>query len=146
MDINLLLEATRLRIAGDTDTGEQDLGQLLTTIKAIKGARRPDSMANPCITINAPSAPQDEDYKTINGTLIINVFADNHNSGNANIELLTPVAARIEYLFDDKPLTIEGYNNYNLVVQETMGPLWDSDDPDEHFMNTRIKFNLKPVN
>lgn len=146
MDINLLLEPARLRIIGDTGTGEQDLGQLLGAIKAIKGARRPDRMDNPCVTINVLSAPQNEDYKTINGTLIINVFADNHNSGNANIELLTPVAARIEYLFDDKPLTIEGYNNYNLVVQETMGPLWDSNAPNEHFMSIRIKFNLKPVN
>lgn len=144
MNKDLLLTAVLLRIVNDKDTGEADLGELLGAIKAVKGPQRSDSMDNPCITINAPSIQQNAAYKTINGTLLINVFADNYHSGNANVELLTSVAARIEYLFDDKPLTIEGYNNYNLFVEETMGPLFEPDYQNEHYMSMRIKFNLVP--
>lgn len=144
MNKDLLLTAVLLRIINDKDTGEEDLGELLGIIRAVKGPKRSDSMDNPCITINASSMQRDAAYKTINGTLLINVFADNYNSGNANVELLASVVARIEYLFDDKPLIIAGYNNYNLFVEETIGPLFDPDYQNEHYMSTRIKFNLVP--
>lgn len=144
MDKDKLYTAVLIRLI--SDTGEEgSLEDLLGNIKAIKGARRPTSLSNPAITINAPSTPRDPDYKTTNGTLLINIYADDYSSGNANVELLCPVADRIVQLFDDKPLEIEGYNNYNLVVLEPSGPLRDPSYPEEHFMSVRIRFNILPT-
>ena len=144
MNKNTLMTAALIRILNDKGQSG-DLGDLLDNIRAIKGARRPKSgeqVVNPWITINIPSAPQDPDYKIVTGTMLINFYADNYSGGNANVELLCPIAERIEYLFDDEPLEVNDYNVFNMVVEETMGPLWDSDDPDEHFTSTRIRFNL----
>lgn len=99
-------------------------------------------MNNPVFTVNAPSAPMNPDTTQYNGTILINFYADNYESGNANIELMGPVAERVVDIFHDKPFTFDNYDNYNLAVDEPMGPLYDSDDPNEHFMSIRINFGL----
>ncbi len=144
MDINKILTPVKLRLINDKNiSGQTTLGDLLNNkIDVYKGPRKPTGTKNPCFTIHVLSAPRDPDSKSYNGTLLINFYCPNYASGNANIELMGPVTARIVELFDDQPLTMDGYNNFNLVVQEPLGPLFDPSFPNEHFMSIRIKFNL----
>jgi len=149
MDKNKLLTPIVLRIMNDKNVpDEEDLGDLLglndsgyLDIPVIKGPRKMTN-ADECITVNAPSAPKDPNSKAYNGTILINYHCPNYDAGNARMEKMGPVAARIEEIMDDNTLDIEGYRNYNFVVGEPMGPLFDSDDPDEHFMSIRINFGL----
>lgn len=129
-------------------SGEEDLGDILKldsngnlTVPVIKGPRKVSS-ADECITVNAPSMPMDPNSKAYNGTILINYYCPNYGGGNANIEKMGPAAARIVEIMDDNPLDITGYSNYNFVVDEPMGPLFDPDAPDEHFMSIRINFGL----
>lgn len=137
MDKNKLLTPILLRLLNDTEldnlTGDN--------MRIVKGPRKPTGV-DECITINSPSAPMDPNSKAYNGTVLINYYCPNYNAGNANIEKMGPVAARIVELMDDKPLDITGYSNYNFVVDEPMGPLHDPDAPEEHFMSIRINFGL----
>ena len=144
MDVNKILTPVMLRLINDKNiVGVTTLGDLLNNdIKVFKGPRKPTGISNPCFTIHILSAPMDPDAKSYNGTLLINFYCDNYASGNANIELMGPVVDRVEVLFDDRPLNIEGYNNYNLVVQEPLGLLFDPAHPDEHYMSIRVSFGL----
>ena len=137
MDKNELLKPAVKRLLNDTE-----LNNLLEdSIPVIKGPRKPKDTEE-CITVNAPSAPMDPDSKVYNGTMLINYYCPNYPSGNANIEKMGPVAKRIVDLFHDKPLEISGYINFNLAVDEPMGPLWNSESPDQHFMSIRVNFNV----
>lgn len=149
MDKNKLLTPIVLRLLNDKNvTDKTDLGNIIglndngnLDIPVIKGPRKTTGV-DECITVNAPSAPKNPNSKAYNGTILINYHCPNYSSGNARIEKMGPVAARIEELMDDNTLDITGYRNYNFVVDEPMGPLWDSDEPDEHFMSIRINFGL----
>ena len=147
MDINKILTPAMLRLINDKNiVGVTTLGDLLNNdIKVFKGPRKPTGISNPCFTIHVLSAPRDPDSKSYNGTLLINFYHDNYAAGNAAVEKMGPVTDRVEYLFDDKPLNIEGYTNYSLVVQEPLGPLFDPVwAPDEHYMSIRIRFGMIP--
>lgn len=156
MDVNKLLSSAYLRIVGDTTddaNGSKCLKTLLGSVPvAFKGTKRPDKMTvngsqvltttQKTFTVHASTNNRDPDSKVHNGTLLINFYCPNYTSGNSNIECMGPVADRLVFLFDDKPLIIDGYNNFNLAVREPLGPLFDPDYPDEHFMSVRIQFNL----
>ncbi len=142
MDVNKILTPVMVRLLNDKN-GPGSLGELLGgEITVYKGPRKPTKSKSPCFTVHVLTAPRDPDAKNYNGTLLINFYHDNYTSGNAAVEKMGPVAARVVELFDDQPLSIEGYNNYDLVVQEPLGPLFDPDLPDEHFMSIRVKFSL----
>lgn len=146
MDANKILTPVMVRLLNDKNIpGQTTLGDLLNNdIKVVKGPRKPKTMTNPCFTIHVLSAPMDPDAKSYNGTLLINFFCDNYASGNANVELMGPVTARVIWLFDDKPITVSGWRVYDFHVQEPLGPLQDPALPDESFMSVRIKFGIIP--
>ena len=137
MDKNKLLTPIVLKLMNDTELENRLDGQK----PIIKGARKPSGV-DECITVNAPSAPMNPDSKAYNGTVLINYYCPNYSGGNANVEKMGPVAERIVELMHDELLDIDGYRNYNFAVDEPMGPLYDSDDPEEHFMSIRINFGL----
>jgi hypothetical protein len=142
LDVNKLLTPAMVRLLNDL-TLKTMLGG---TIQAVKGARRPKKMmGKKCFTVHVLSNSRDEDSKVHNGTMLINFYCPNYSDGNANLELMGPVASRVVELFDDEPLTMDGYNNFNLAGQEPLGPLFDSSFPDEHFMSVRIRFNLYKI-
>ena len=142
MDVNKILTPAMVRLLNDKN-GPGSLGELLGgEITVYKGPRKPTKAKNPCFTVHVLTASRDPDAKNYNGTLLINFYHDNYVSGNAAVEKMGPVADRVVELFDDRPLEIEGYSNYDLVVQEPLGPLFDPDFPDEHFMSIRVKFSL----
>jgi hypothetical protein len=139
MDINKLLTPAMVRLLNDL-TLKTLLGG---TIQAVKGARRSEAMmGKKCFTVHVLSNSRDEDSKVHNGTILINFYCPNYSDGNANLELMGPVAARIVELFDDELLIMDGYDNFNLSVMEPLGPLFDQSFPGEHFMSVRIRFNL----
>ena len=147
MDVDKILTPVMVRLLNDKNiSGQTTLGDLLNNkIDVYKGPRKPTGAKNPCFTIHVLSAPRDEDAKNYNGTLLINFYHDNYAAGNAAVEKMGPVTDRVEVLFDDRPLSIEGYTNYNLVVQEPLGPLFDHVwAPDEHYMSIRIRFGMIP--
>ncbi len=142
MDVNKILTAALLRLIND-----DELQNLLDgNIRAVKGPRKPTSMDNPCFTLHIPSNSRDPDTKIHTGTLIINFYVDNYPSGNANIELMGPVVNRLIEVIDEWQPDIEGYKIADWTVREPLGPLWDSDDPDEHFSSVRIGFVIQKVN
>jgi len=141
MDINKLLTPAVLRLINDQDLADEtDLGDLLSEIRTVKGPRRPTGMNNPCFTAHVSSNPMDPTSKVHRGTMIINFYCDNYSSGNANVELMGPVTDRVISLYDDEVFSIEGYRNFTLDVQEPLGPLWNPEHPDEHYMSIRLRF------
>lgn len=142
MDVNKILTPVMIRLLNDKNTTGSLDDLLGGEITVYKGPRKPTKSKNPCFTVHVLTAPREPDSKAHNGTLLINFYCDNYTSGNANVELMGPAADRVIELFDDRPLEIEGYSNYDLVVQEPLGPLFDPDFPDEHFMSIRVRFSL----
>lgn len=144
MDTNKILTAAMIRLLNDKDiVGQKTLKDIIgDTIRVAKGARRPTIMKNPCFTVHILSAPRDPDAKNYNGTLVVSFYCNNHRDGNANIETMGPVSERIVWLFDDKPLSVDGYSNYSLTVQEPLGPLFNPEFPEEHYMSIRAKFSI----
>jgi hypothetical protein len=142
IDVNKILTSSMTRITSDavlkTLLGIPETGE----IQVIKGPRRPASMTGYSFTTHSLTMNIDPDSKARNGTLLINFYCPNYSGGNPNIELMGPIADRVSTLFDDQPLAIDGYNNFNLVVEEPLGPLFDPSFPAEHFMSIRLKFNL----
>ncbi|MFW6327553.1 MAG: hypothetical protein ACOC2F_04505 [Bacteroidota bacterium] len=148
MDKNDILTAAALRIINDEGDYDEDgnktadgIKDLVDDMRVIKGPRKPENV-DEAITINLPSFPKNPDTTQYNGTMLINYYYPNYSSGNANVEQLTPVAARIDDLFHDDLLDIDGYKNYNLATNEPLGPLYDPDDPEEHFMSVRINIGI----
>ena len=138
LDVNKILTPALIRLVNDTE-----LRTLLGgSIQAVKGPRRPSTMTGKSFTLHVLSNPRDEDSKAHNGTMLINFYCPNYPNGNANVELMGPVAGKVVELFDDQPLAMDGYNNFNLTVQEPLGPLFDPSYKDEHYTSVRIRFNL----
>lgn len=131
---------------GNNENEEPEEGSLHdlldTPISIVKGPRKRTNMSNPCFTVFILSNPRQEDSKAHNGTAVINFYVDNYQEGHANLELLSPVAERLIYLFDDKLLDIEDYRNYNLSISASEGPLRDADDEDAHYMHVRLNYGL----
>lgn len=141
MDINVLLNPVQVRIKNDAILAVM-LGE---TPKTAKGIRKPTGMTNPCFTAHVSSNPRDPDTKIHNGTLIINFYCDNYQEGNANVELVGKVNDRLVELFDDVCPNTPGYEIGKWVVEEPLGPLFDSDDPGEHYSSVRIGFTIRKL-
>ena len=107
LDANKILTSAMVRVVND-----QTLKTILGgQIQAVKGPRRTKDMeGSNSFTLHVLSAPMDPDSKVYNGTLLINFYCQNYSSGNAKVETMGPVAARVAELFDDRPLVIDGYN------------------------------------
>lgn len=111
-------------------------------VRAYKGASRPSGYENPCFTVHSPDLVIEPDTTAANGTIFISAFVDDYNSGNANTELIGDLLKEIEEEFNDNPLDIPGYINFNLAVTNLRGPLYDSSDPDEHFGAAMLNINI----
>ena len=90
---------------------------------------------------NTPSNIQ-ADTTAENGTIIINCFVDNYPNGVADTNTIGQVGERSKELFHDKPLQVDSIINYNLAVRSISGALFDPDDPDEHYISVRLKYNV----
>ncbi len=143
MDTNKILTPVLKRILSDNE-----LKSLASDpVRAIKGPRKPTGMENPSFTAHVLSAPLDEDGKFVNGTLQLKVFVDDHASGNADVETMGPILERLVKLFDDQVLPIEGFQNYNLVVAEVLGPMREAQatTPEgQHFGLLTCRFGVIP--
>src|SRR5690606_21982730 len=117
-----ILTPVMIRLLNDKNTTGSLDDLLGGEITVYKGPRKPTKAKNPCFTVHVITASRNPDAKNYNGTLLINFYHDNYVSGNAAVEKMGPVADRVIELFDDRPLEIEGYSNYDLVVQEPLGP------------------------
>jgi len=137
MDKNELLRPIFLRLKNDSEL----TNRLDGSVPIIKGPRKPVDK-DEVITVNAPSTPMNADSTEYNGTILINYYCPNYSGGNAKIGKMGPVAERIVELMHQNLLDVTGYTNYYLVMDEEMGPLFDSNDPEEHFMSIRIKYGL----
>jgi hypothetical protein len=143
VNINKLLTPAVLRLINDYAVeGEIDLGDLLDEIRTVKGPRKPTGMNNPCFTAHILSNSRDETSKIHRGTMRVNFYCDNYDSGNAKIELMSTVTDRVITLFDDEVFSIDGYRNFTLDVQEPLGPLFNPNHSGEHYMSIRLRFIL----
>lgn len=141
MDVNKILTAALLRLIND-----DELQTLLDgNIRAVKGPRKPEGW-DECFTVHIPSNSRNPDTKIHTGTLNINYYCPNYPSGNANVEKIGQVVDRLVELFDEWYPEIEEYKVADWSVEEPLGPLWDPDEPDEHFASVRIGFVIQKVN
>lgn len=141
LDVNKILTPAMIRIVTDQAL-KTKLGG---TIQVDKGARRGKSMiGQKCFTVHVLSNQRDEDSKAHNGTLLVNFYCPNYGDGKANVELMGPISERLVWLFDEKPLAVSGWRVYDFHVQEPLGPLFDPEFQNEHFMSVRIKFGMIP--
>ena len=138
MDANKVITAALIRLVEDSELKEL----ISDPVTVYKGAKRTDGAKNPCLTVHINGPGVDPDSTRVQGTLVINHYADNYASGNAKVEDFGPVQQRIMELFHDNPLDIEGFLNYSIAVRSLAGPLWDADHPDEHYTSTFIDFNI----
>lgn len=132
---NIILNPAQIRIMQD-----QQIKDLVGDVSISKGPKKPTGTPNPCFTAHILSHPPNPDTKAYNGTLQIKFFCDDYPSGNANVELIGEVEARIVDLFDDKPFEIDGYLNYDLHVDEPAGPYQGNEG--EHYSEIRIKYSI----
>ncbi len=141
-----ILTPVRLTIINDRDTGDIDLGTILSgNIKAIKGPRKPGSWTE-CFTLHIPSNPRDPDTKIHNGTLNINYYCPNYSDGNVNAEKHGAVVDRLIELFDDKWPDLPGYEIGNWSVREPLGPIPVQDNPkEESYSSVRIGFMIQKL-
>lgn len=137
MDPNIILNPAVVRIKNDAI-----LQELLPQVSVSKGPKRPTGAKNPWLTVFLLTSPLDPDTKAVHGTMVINFFCDNYRDGNANQELLGSVGARLVVLFDDKPFSIEGGNNFNLHAEEHTEARAVPENPNEHFISVICKFSL----
>ena len=143
MNVDKILTAVILRILNDKNIiDETDLLDILGELKGNKGAKKPTGATNPYFTVNNMPVNNNSDTTAKNGTILISCFVDNLDGGIADTQKLGEVGSRLEKLFDDKPLEIEGYTNYNLEVNSISNPQFDPDDPEEHFITVRLGFNI----
>jgi len=143
MNIDKLLSATLVRILNDKDVaGEIGLGDILGSYGGVKGSRKPQGVTNPYFLVFPMPSNKNSDTTAYNGTIMIKFTLDNYSGGNAKTELMGQVGERLDELFDDKPLDIGGYTNYNLEVNQLHFPLFDPDFEDEHYLSARIKYNI----
>lgn len=152
MDYNKLITPVQLKILNDTaesnELESKSLEELLPNgeLRAVKGPRRPESWKEKnCFTVHIPSNPRDPDTKTHNGTMRINHYCPNYNDGNANVELMGPIANRLLMLFDDWWPNISGYEVANWAVEEPLGPLHDPEAPEEHYTSIKIDFFIRKL-
>jgi len=143
MNIDKLLSATLVRVLNDKNVvNELDLGDILGDYGGVKGSRKPQGATNPYFLVFPMPSNKNSDYQTYNGTIMIKFTLDNYSGGNAKTGLMGQVGERLDELFDDTPLAISGYTNYNLEVNQIHFPLFDPDFPDESYLSTRIKYNI----
>jgi hypothetical protein len=140
MNINDILNYTVLKIINDAE-----LISIVDGMKAGKGPRKPKGW-DECFMVYIPSNPRNEDTKIHTGTLSINYYLTNYPDGNANIKRHSEVLERLVELFDDVWPDIDGYKFSDWSVREPLGPLWDSNEPDEHFSTVRIRFTVLKIN
>lgn len=120
------------------------LAQLLTGgTGVVNGPRRPDGYVNPCVTVGIlTNTVQMRPYHQ-RVTLIINAYAANLTGesvkGQPDIAKLSKIAERIAALMHNQPLQITGVTNSLMELSEPLGPLFDPQDPGEHFMSLRFK-------
>lgn len=153
LDIDAILSGAIARIVNDKDIPNQlTLDYLLSLSgkkveldkQVVKGPRKTTHMRNPCFKFHILSNPRDPDSKAHYGTLLVNFHADNHPDGNVNVELLSLVAARLVWLFDEDPIPVPGWSMFDFYVEEPLGPLQDPAFPDEAFMSIRIRYKIAP--
>ncbi|SDM20921.1 hypothetical protein [Halarsenatibacter silvermanii] len=139
MDYNLILSAVQHILLTD-----EELENLLGEVRVVKGPRRPESWdGKNCFTCHVLSNPRDADFKTHNGTFRVNHYCPNYADGNANVELMGKVTARLTEILDDVKPDITGYEVYDWAVEEPLGPLFDAQAPGEHYSSLSVSFFIK---
>ena len=147
MDYNKLITPVQLIILNDKGN-DGKLEDLLPDgeIRAGKGPRKPKGWVGiNCFTIHISSNPRDPNTKAHNGTMRVNHYCPNYPDGNANVELMGPVSARLVELLDDWRPEIDSYEILNWVVEEPLGPLFDSNEPKEHYSSIAVSFFVRKL-
>lgn len=129
-------------------TGDAGLTQLLTGGTGVaNGPRRPDGYGNPCVTIGILTNTAGVRPTHQRVTLVINAYADNLSDGSVrglpNTHLLSAIAQRVSALMHEHPLVIAGVTNSQMELAEPLGPLFDPQDPGEHFMGLRFRATFR---
>jgi len=110
-----------------------------STGRIIKGARRPENLLNPCVTIQMPVRVIPSEWygsnqmvRTMTEPIMLSVFVDNFANGQVNVATLGTICANIHSIAATKP-TITGATVHRVGQLSEAGPIYDPQDPHEAY-------------
>lgn len=113
----------------------------------INGPRRPVGYHNPCVTIGILTNTAGVRPTHQRMTLVITAYVANLTAeavkGQPDTHKLSAIAERVAALMHEQPLRIDGVINSQMELAEPLGPLFDPQDPDEHFMSLRLRATFR---
>lgn len=110
------------------------------TGRVIKGARRPEGLKNPCITIQMPVRvaggwySENSMIRTMTEPIWVSAFVDNYSNGAANVAMLSTLCANVHTIAATTRPTISGARVHRIGALDEVGPVYDQQDPHEAYM------------
>ena len=114
--------------------------------RVVKGSKRPDSLASPCITVQMPNMGLDGGWwggtnalvRTQTDAVVIAAFADNYPNGAMNVTRLATIMTAVGSLFATSKPTITGATVHRIGQYLQAGPLYDPQDPLEAYSIVQV--------
>ena len=113
--------------------------------RIVKGAKRPDGLANPSITVQLPARSHVVDWagaqtmtRTSRESMLVTSFSDLNDVGTADVPQLSTMAARIHTLAATSRPTITGGVASRLGAYSESGPVYDPQDQHEAYYVTQL--------
>ena len=122
------------------------------TERIVKGPKRPDKIANPCITVHMPVNVLRADWYgtnkmllTYSDPLLVNIFVNNHPNGAMNVALLDTICARVHTISAQAKPAITGASVHRLGLLSEAGPLYDQQSPGEAMKVIAMGYWITPA-
>lgn len=109
--------------------------------RIVKGAKRPDGLSNPSITVQMPNMAMDGGWwagtnpmvRVQTGPVVISAFADNYPNNAIDTARLATITTAVGSLLASSTPTITGAKVHRIGQYLDAGPLWDPQDPHEAY-------------
>ena len=121
--------------------------------RVVKGAKRPDTLANPSITLQMPVMELPGGHwggtnplaRTQRGPILISAFADNAANGAMDFARLNTMTSNIGSIVSGTLPTISGVAIHRTGQWIESGPLYDTQDPHEAYKVMQIGWAISEV-
>ena len=121
--------------------------------RVVRGAKRPDVLANPSITLQMPVAElpggrwagTNPLARTQRGPILISVFVDNVANGAMDVAKLNTITSNIGSIVSGTIPTIAGVAVHRIGQWIESGPLYDAQDPHESYKVMQIGWWISEV-
>ena len=101
----------------------------------VKGSKRPDGSAYPCLTVATTPNTVRDNYALQIFDSTITIFASSNTNGTANTSALSAIEAALIALLNNSGWSDAAMTCKSQLYRGTFGPFWDSNDGDVHFQS-----------